>query len=88
MSVRPSFKKKEVKQQYSKRHLMQKQKRIREKKMPKVFSEESLCVMQKDPRSLPTKLIFNRRNHFFDAETVTHNGTECKWRENDAQKNL
>ena len=37
---------------------------------------------------MPTKLIFNRRNHFFDAETLTHNETECEWQENDAKKNL
>ena len=34
---------------------------------------------------MPTNL-FGR--HFFDAETLTHNETECEWRENDAKKEI
>ena len=82
MSVRPSFKKKEVKQQYSKGHLMQKhvkfllyqmlsnillQKRIREKAAESLFRRKPVYCAK---RSSILK-IFAYQTNFQTGETIS-----------------
>ena len=82
MSVRPSSKKKEVKQQYSKRHLMQKhvkfilyqmlsnillQKRIREKDAESLFRRKPVY----DAKRSSILKIFAYQTNFQTGETIS-----------------